>query len=177
MKDHEAQELIATAVEGGGRLWADFGAGSGTFTRALRALLPRGSPVYAVDVDPATMAGLRELGGVIPIQADFSKPIELPEHEEAPLDGLLLANALHFVRDAEGVLRRLVKLLRPGGRAVIVEYDRRMASRWVPYPIESARWSALATAVGLQEPRITARRSSMYAGELYVAVAERADAA
>jgi SAM-dependent methyltransferase len=177
MNDHEAQELIATAVEGGGRLWADFGAGSGTFTRALRALLPRGSLVYAVDVDPATMAGLRELSGVIPIQADFSKPIELPERREAPLDGLLLANALHFVRDAEGVLRRLVKLLRPGGRAVIVEYDRRVASRWVPYPIESARWSALATAVGLQEPRITARRPSMYAGELYVAVAERAAAA
>ena len=178
MNDHEAQELIATAVEGGGRLWADLGAGSGTFTRALRALLPRGSLIYAVDVDPATIADLSRLrDGVIPIQADFSKPIELPEHEEAPLDGLLLANALHFVRDAEGVLRRLVKLLRPGGRAVIVEYDRRVASRWVPYPIESARWSALATAVGLQEPRITARRPSMYAGELYVAVAERADAA
>ena len=170
MDQREAEDLIAGAVGEVGGVWADFGAGAGTFTRALRALLPRESRIYAVDNDPAAVRALQELGsGVIPVRTDFSRTFDVPE----PLDGMLLANALHFVRDKEGVLRRLVNLLRPGGRVVIVEYDRRAASRWVPYPINPAAWPKLAQSAGLENPRITARRPSMYAGELYSGVAER----
>ena len=119
---------------------------------------------------PLPVRALQELGsGVIPVRTDFSRTFDVPE----PLDGMLLANALHFVRDKEGVLRRLVNILRPGGRVVIVEYDRRAASRWVPYPINPGAWLKLAQSAGLENPRITARRPSMYAGELYSGVAER----
>jgi hypothetical protein len=92
---------------------------------------------------------------------------------ELPLDGMLLANVLHFVRDREKVLGRLVSLLRAGGRVVIVEYDRRVASRWVPYPIDSSACLKSAQGAALENPRITARRPSMYAGELYVGVDDR----
>ena len=51
MDDRDAAELIVDAVGQGGRYWADIGAGSGTFTRALRSLLPPGSRIYAVDND------------------------------------------------------------------------------------------------------------------------------
>jgi len=91
----------------------------------------------------------------------------------APLDGMLFTNALHFVLDHQVVLHRLVNLLRPGGRVVIVEYDRRAASRWVPYSTDPGAWLKLAQSAGLESPRITARRPSVYAGELYVGVAER----
>ena len=75
---------------------------------------------------------------MIPVWADFSKFLDVPE---APLDGMLLANALLVVHDQEGVLRRPINLLRPGAGMVIVEYDRRAASRWVPFPINPApRW-------------------------------------
>lgn len=171
MDQREAEELIAGAVGESSGVWADLGAGTGTFTRALRALLPRESRIYAVDNDPAAIAALQGIGnGVIPVRGDFSRTFELPE---APLDGMLLANALHFVRDQEVVLPRLVTLLRPGGRVVIVEYDRRAASRWVPWPMNAGAWLKLARAAGLENPRITARRPSMYAGELYVGVAAR----
>ena len=174
MNEREAIQLIATAVHGSGGMWADFGAGTGTFTRALRTMLPRGSRIYAVDSDPAAIADLRRLGdGVIPIEADFCSEFVLQDQGDASLDGMLFANALHFVRGAEGVLRHLVKLLRPGGRVAIVEYDRRASSLWVPYPLTSDRWLELAPAVGLEHPRITARRPSRYAGELYVGVADR----
>lgn len=171
MNEREAREFIASAVGESGGVWADFGAGTGTFTRALRSLLSPGRRIYAVDSDVAAIAALREIGDdVIPILADFSTALELPE---AALNGMLLANALHFVPDAGGVLRRLVKLLTPGGRVVLVEYDRRAANPWIPYPIGSDRWPELVSAAGLVNPRVTARRKSLYAGELYAAVADK----
>lgn len=175
MKEREAREFIASAVGESGGVWADLGAGTGAFTRALRSLLAPGSRIYAIDRDPAVLVALGEIGaGVIPIQGDFSEGVALPEQDPSPLNGMLLANALHFVPDAAGVLGRLVGLLKPGGRVVIVEYDRRAASMWVPYPIASGRWPEVAAAVGLARPIVTARRKSRYAGELYVATAERA---
>ena len=174
MNEREAREFIASAVGESGGVWADFGAGTGTFTRALRSLLSPGSRIYAVDSDHAAIAALRKIGNdVIPIQADFSTTFTLPEPDDTPLDGMLLANALHFVPDPGDALGRLVKLLRPGGRVVIVEYDRRGANPWVPYPIRSDRWPAIASATGLLNPRVTSRRKSMYAGVLYAAVAEK----
>lgn len=170
MRDREAREFIASAVGESGGVWADIGAGTGTFTRALRSLLSPGSRIYAIDRNPDAIADLREIGDdVVPVQADFSKSFTLPEPGETPLDGLLLANALHFVPDAAGVLGRLVRLLKPDGRVVIVEYDRRAASRWVPHPLESDRWPEVAISAGLENPLVTARRKSKYAGELYAA--------
>ena len=173
MDDRDAAELIVDAVGQGGRYWADIGAGSGTFTRALRSLLPPGSRIYAVDNDAEAIVRLRGLGGgIVPVKADFSRGVSLPG-DASELDGMLLANALHFVRDAAGVLRRPVRLVRPGGRVVIVEYDRRARSPWVPYPLRSDHWPAVAEAVGLTNARITARTPSIYAGELYAGAADR----
>ena len=171
MNERDAEGFIRTAVGDNGGVWADMGAGTGTFTRALRSLLRHGSRVYAVDNDPAAIKALERIGhDVIAIRADFSKSLELPE---VPVDGMLFANSLHYVPDAGVVLKRLAGLVRPGGRVVVVEYDRRSANPWVPYPVASDRWPDLAATAGLTNPRVTARRESMYAGELYAAVAER----
>src|SRR5262249_1447870 len=61
----------------------------------------------------------------------------------------------------------------PGGRVVIVEYDQREATRWVPYPIPRRRLAELAAAAGLAAPSFTASRASAFGGELYVARLER----
>jgi len=174
MDERVAAELIADAVGEAGSIWADIGAGTGTFTRALRSLLPSESRIYAIDNDPQSVVELRHIGnGVIPVEADFSRDIAWPGASAPPLDGMLLANSLHFVRDPDLVLRRLVRLVRPGGRVVIVEYDRRAANPWVPYPIRSRRWPVLAEDAGLTNVRVTARTPSQYTGELYVGVADK----
>src|SRR5690348_3116034 len=49
MDAQEAERLIAPAVPAGPAVWADFGAGDGTFTRALAERLGPGSRIYAVD--------------------------------------------------------------------------------------------------------------------------------
>ena len=178
MNTRDAVRLIQAAIPGRGGTWADLGAGEGTFTRALAELVGRDGRIYAVDRDARAVAALgrwaaKDAPGVIPLLADFSRPLDLPGLDEPILDGMLLANALHFVRDAEAVLARLAAWLRPGGRVVLVEYDGRRASRWVPYPIPPARLPALAAAAGLSTPVITATRPSAFGGDLYVAAADR----
>lgn len=178
MKTREAIALIQGAVRGRGGVWADFGAGDGTFTRALVELLGPGSTILAVDRDPAAVAELvqwssREAPNVIPLEADFTIARDLRGVGENPFDGMLLANSLHFVSDADDVLARLVALVRPGGRVVLVEYDRRAANQWVPYPIPVDRLPMLAAAAGLSTPVVTATRPSAYQGVMYAAAADR----
>ncbi|HJR65948.1 MAG TPA: class I SAM-dependent methyltransferase [Gemmatimonadaceae bacterium] len=178
MNTREATALIAAAVEGRGGTWADVGAGDGTFTRALAELLGPGSRIYAVDNDARAMRRLeqwaaRAKASVMSVVADFTGPFELPSFGERLLDGMLAANALHFVRDPAGVLARLVERVRPGGRVVVIEYDRRRASRWVPYPIDSDRLPEIAAHAGLTAPTFTATRPSLYGGAIYVGAMDR----
>jgi len=178
MNSLEAVALISGAVPRRPGTWADLGAGDATFTRALVKLLGPDSRVYAVDRDAGAVAKLErwatlQAPNVIPVIADFTRPLDLPDLAPSGLDGLLLANALHFVSDAEAVLGRLAGWVRPGGRVVVVEYDRRAANRWVPYPIPPARLSALAAAAGLSAPVVTGARPSAFDGALYVAAVER----
>lgn len=180
MEIHDAIELLreATGEETRSSVWADLGAGTGTFTRALATSLGAGSTIYAVDDDARAVNALERLPRtgfvrVIAVKADFARPFELPGLGDNALDGILLANSLHFVRDAQDVLSRLAGRLRPGGTAVVIEYDRREASRWVPYPIPIARWPELAAAAGLVGAKITATRPSAYQGILYVGSATK----
>lgn len=179
MNDRDAIELIREAVPRGQGVWADLGAGEGTFARALAALMAPGSLIYAVDRDQGAVTKLARramMGGVriVPVVADFVRPLELPELGERKLDGLLLANALHYVPDAEAVLGRLASCLAARGRLVLVEYDRRRANPWVPYPIAIERLPSLAAAAGFSAPVVVAKRPSAFGGDLYAALAHRA---
>jgi ubiquinone/menaquinone biosynthesis C-methylase UbiE len=175
MNARDAESLLARAVPCGAGVWADLGAGGGTFTRALARLLGAGSRIYAVDRDSdaiGSLGGSDVLDGVqvVAVARDFTQPLELPGIAAAGLDGMLFANSLHFVARPDVTLSRLARLLRPGGRIVIVEYDGRGPNRWVPDPISIARLSEVTAAAGLATPTITATRPSSYGGSLYVAV-------
>jgi ubiquinone/menaquinone biosynthesis C-methylase UbiE len=179
MQVNDAVALIREAVGNGTGVWADLGAGTGTFTRALARMIDTASTIYAVDDDVNAIASLRELAAtsatrIIPVTADFTRSFELPGLGDGMLDGILLANSLHFVPNADSVLAQLARRVRVRGRVVIVEYDRRAPGRWVPYPIDASRWPQLATSAGLTSAAITATRPSAYAGVLYAGVATRA---
>lgn len=178
MKPDEAQHLLASAVTPASATWADLGAGDGTFTLALAHVLGAGSHIYAVDRDARVLRTLEERASkqelnISSVVGDFTTLVDSPGSGTSGLDGLLFANSLHYVSDAAVVLTRLVKWLRPGGRVVFIEYDRRRASLWVPYPIDAAMLLRLCEAAGLSRPSTTARRPSDYGGEIYVAYAER----
>ena len=174
MDAREALRLIEPAVPAGPGAWADFGAGDGTFTRALVTRLGAGARLFAVDRDARALRALGgEVAGVTIVHADLEQPFDLAGVERGTLDGLLLANTLHFMREPAEVLTRLATWLRPGGLTVLIEYDQRTSSRWVPHPIDATEFPALFQAAGLDAPRIVARADSAFGGEMYVAVGRR----
>ncbi len=178
MGPRDAEALLEPAVRAHPGTWADLGCGDGTFTRALARRLGNGSLIFAVDRDERAIRSMErrvamEPARVVPVVADFTQAFELPGLEQPRLDGLLMANALHYVEGAAGTLATLAAWLRPGGRVVLIEYDGRRPSRWVPYPIGAAEWPVLAATAGLTAPAIVARRASEYGGEIYAAIADR----
>jgi SAM-dependent methyltransferase len=116
------------------RQWADLGCGSGLFTIALARLLPSGSTVYGVDTNPTVHRQDPSSGrpAIIPVRADFVKdPLTLPL-----LDGILMANSLHYVKDKSALVQKLRAYMQEKSPFLIVEYDTdRPVLTWVPYPI------------------------------------------
>ena len=176
MNESDAIDLLRPAIAPApDARWADLGAGTGTFTRALAALLGRDAQIYPVDADDRSLRSLRAWAERAPgppririIHGDFTRRMPLP-----PLDGIVMANALHFVRDQPAAVALAASYLRPGGRLVVIEYEDRPASRWVPHPVPSARFAELAADAGLTPPRVVAKRPSAYGGDIYVALAVR----
>lgn len=172
MNQAEMVALIAGAFASSeigqvGGVWADFGAGEGNFTLALREMVGANAVIYAIDRDSRDLAQLKaRVGGEVHhIHADFTQPVSLPV-----LDGVIMANALHFVRDQTATLRHIYEYLKPGGRLILVEYDFKLPRPYVPHPIQETRFAKLAESAGFEAAEIVGRRvspssgASMYAG-------------
>src|SRR5688572_18745707 len=117
--------IEAGIVAGAGGVWADFGSGSGAFTLALRDVAGPDVEIWSVDRDAGALrsqqsAMERQFPGTrLHLTADdFTRPLALPL-----LDGIVAANAIHYVRDRVALLRRWRACLKPGGRLILVEYD------------------------------------------------------
>ena len=171
--DHVA--LLRPGVRQQGGVWADFGSGWGAFTLALAELLGPGAAIYSIDRDGGALrqqaqalAARFPAVSLHPIKADFTRPLDPPL---PPLDGLVMANALHFVPDAKKpeVVSRLKTYLKPAGRILLVEYNVDRGNPWVPHPLAYPTWEALARRCGLTTVRQLAARPSSFLKEIYSA--------
>ncbi|MEO1261658.1 MAG: class I SAM-dependent methyltransferase [Bacteroidota bacterium] len=162
MRQQEAISLIEKGIKTTSGTWADIGAGTGVFTLALREMLTTGT-IYAVDKSPHALWRL-PLKGDVPIavvEGDFNRPLDLPM-----LDGILMANALHYASDPVAVLKNLLSYLKPAGTFVLIEYEtHRPLQPWIPYPVPFADFEKHAHAAGLSEPLEIGRAVSRYGHE------------
>jgi SAM-dependent methyltransferase len=171
MEHDEHLAMIENGVTG--RIWADFGSGRGAFTLALAELLGPGCQIYSIDRDPSALRKQQELmqarfpeAVVTYMHADFTHELHLPR-----LDGILIANALHFVpaNQQVKVIRQMRTYLRPNGRLVLVEYDADRGNMWVPHPFRYARWEKMAAQAGFEQTRKLSQRPGGFLNGMYSA--------
>lgn len=135
MEIREARKLIKTdQIPARIETWCDFGCGTGTFTLALSELLQTGSCIYAVDQDENSLKSIPPEHHGVKIKKHRADFIE-DEFPFADLDGILMANSLHYVRDKATFLRKIERYVKTDFRLLIVEYDNETPNAWVPYPL------------------------------------------
>lgn len=170
----KAIELISPAVNRFKQIssWVDLGSGTGLFTTALAHLLPQGSTVYAVDKNGNALHKLKPFPHVNlrKLEADFMKDV-LPL---SGLDGILIANALHFVADKNAFISSARQWMNEKGCFILIEYDTDTPNPWVPYPVSFASATKLFEHSGYKTIKKLGTQPSLYqrAG-IYAALVER----
>lgn len=172
MNHNDHKEFLQKGIPGPGGVWADLGSGSGAFTLALADLIGPAGHIYSVDRDRnALREQERAMRASFPsvhveyILADFTQRLDLP-----PLDGIVMANSLHFVRKKDPVLQLIRSYLRSGGRLILVEYNADRGNPWVPYPLSYPTWENLARQNGFTSIQLLEKKPSRFLGEIYSAV-------
>jgi len=167
-----------------GGVYADFGAGSGAFTLALRELIGLDATIYAVDKDNKSLRELENshrarfdsIRNLIPLNQDFTRLVDISTGSTQrlpPLDGIVMANSLHYYKDKEKILRHAREFLKPDGALLLVEYNVDSGNPWVPHPLSFETFRVLASRVGFIQPRLLGKAPSRFLKEFYSAVAYR----
>lgn len=161
-------------IRGGvtGDRWADLGSGTGAFTLALADILGTAGEIYSIDRDAnalkqqaqAMQARFPDVN-VTYQTGDFTQKLNLPT-----LDGIVMANSLHFIRDKVPVLELVKSYLKPDGRLILVEYGTDRGNLYVPYPLSFTTWQSLASKHGFTETQLLGKRPSRFLGEIYSAI-------
>ena len=172
MELKDATELIDhTFINAGEKqVWADLGCGNGTFTLALATLLGFGSIIYAIDSNKTSLGKIPPVyneTGIKTVHADFvTSPFPFGK-----IDGVLMANSLHYVKDKHAFMHKLKNHLRDDHQILIVEYDTdKPVKTWVPYPVSFNSLKQLFSEVGYTSITRLHQRPSVYGSVMYAAL-------
>jgi ubiquinone/menaquinone biosynthesis C-methylase UbiE len=174
----DATEMLAeSGVDAlGPTKWADLGCGTGTFTVALADLLSPGSTIHAMDRDGSVLRRIPPEHRGVSItthRGDFTNHT----WPFANLDGILMANSLHYVDSQAAFIHSCERRMTVPRRFLIVEYDTDESSRWVPQPVSLKKLSSLFTDAGYSSITMLRSRPSVYRrAALYAALVTSAPA-
>jgi SAM-dependent methyltransferase len=153
-------------------IWADLGSGEGAFILALAGLIHPKSIIYSIDKDWERLAGQKQLffrlfpnTRVHFLHSDFSRKLDLPL-----LNGIIMANSLHYIKDQKGLLVSLRTHIKPGGKLITVEYNTECRNSWVAYPVSYARFAELLQESGYTNPQLLGSVLSAFLREIYAAM-------
>jgi len=119
-------EVVRALALWPGACVADLGAGTGYFEHHLARAVGKTGTVLAVDTEPNLVIYLRARAekegtrNVVPILASPDDP-RLPT---GVVDVILIVDTYHHLDDRLAYLRRLRTALRPGGRVVVVDWQK-----------------------------------------------------
>jgi hypothetical protein len=121
--------------------------------------------IYAVDLDPGVLEDVPDHHDGVEIRKTLGD-IGSPSLRLPPVDGILMANTLHFIQEQQKLMRRLLSVT---DRFLIVEYERSKPNRWGPYPVGFERLRQLFTEAGVERVEKLATRPSLFGGTMYSA--------
>lgn len=102
---------------------ADVGAGDGDLIETLASMLPRGSQLYATEIDENQLAALHERAerSRLPLYvlASSAEDARLPAD---CCDVVILRTVYHHLTQPEPFIRTLARAVKAGGRLVIVDF-------------------------------------------------------
>jgi ubiquinone/menaquinone biosynthesis C-methylase UbiE len=137
----EVERLAAWLEVQPGTHVADVGAGDGTFAVALaRRVGPLGQ-VYAIELDDARLADIRQattdarLSNIMVIAGAVSRT-NLPD---ACCDALFSRVVYHHLTDPVAINVDIFRALRPGGRLVIIDFEPGGILNWISRPETAER--------------------------------------
>ena len=174
-KFNKARQLLSPCIDEVGGAWADLGCGEGIFTAVLYEQIGPYSEIYTVDKDQRALNALKQNflktypdAHIHILHADLTKPLLLP-----PLDGIVLANALHFIPNNQkaSVLDDLSMKLKSKGKMIVVEYNANISNPAVPFPLNEEQFLQLARQLHLRKPQIVTKVPSSFLKEMYAGTA------
>lgn len=127
-----------------------------------------GSTIHAIDLDQKALAGIPDRYDGVEIRRTVGD-IMSPNFLLPSVDGILMANMLHFIHEQQVFLRRLVPMT---DRFLVVEYERSKPNRWGPYPVGFERLHQLFREAGVERVEKLATRPSLFGDTMYSALAE-----
>ena len=166
MNPTEARQLIEPAIPTKTTAtWADLGCGAGTFTYAVADLLGDKSKIWAVDKLTQHLGEKRGAVEIEFLQADI-------ERQSLPLkalDGIIMANTLHYIKDQTAFLSSLRLYLKDTGKVILVEYDTERSNQWVPFPLTYDKAENLLADAGFNTISRIGEHPSSFRGEMIFA--------
>ena len=150
-----------------GETVVDIGAGTGFWTAPLSQLVGPDGKVIAVDVEPIMLEELRTL-----VSTQQLRNVEIVQSEEVriPLatrvaDAAILGFVLHEPSDQAAFLREVTRLLKPGGRLLLVDWQKRPTEKGPPveYRISEQQARSMLAHEGLAVEAVPAPTNDVYA--------------
>ncbi|MCU0501509.1 MAG: methyltransferase domain-containing protein [Anaerolineae bacterium] len=101
----------------------EVGCGSGALCRLISPALRPGGEMVGVDVAPDMIAAARRYAKTDPhLRFDVASAEHLP-HDKGAFDAVLAARLMLHVADPAAVVGEMVRVVRPGGRIVLMDWD------------------------------------------------------
>ncbi len=133
-------EIVAALGLSPGMSVADIGAGTGLFTRLFAEKVGAKGKVYAVDIAPEFLAHIaadakkHARKQIVTVQGT-QETTNLPKDS---LDLVFLSDVYHHLERPQKILASLRQALKPGGKLVVVEFDR-VEGRSSPFVLKHVR--------------------------------------
>jgi ubiquinone/menaquinone biosynthesis C-methylase UbiE len=120
-------EVVTQLQLRSGDVVADIGAGTGYFTRRFAAAVGPQGTVMGLDIEPAMVTHINEEAqkrGLTNVSARQVPPHD-PQLAPQSVDVVFICDTYHHMRERVAYLRLLARALKPNGRVVIVDFQKR----------------------------------------------------